>query len=156
MGRLCHGQNGNLQNADIGALGLASVDKDETDDFPTGDPSEGALQFTRATDTSGTWTFDASLWDDWDRLFLGFHFGGSGNNPEDNPDSFVVELSPFDFTGTYALGGGQLNGLSNIHLLGIRCTEPGCNEQQVPEPATLLLISIGLLGLAATRRRWKQ
>ena len=160
VGGFCHGQIGNLQNADITTLGLGSLDKDEVGNgpgqFPNGDNSEGALQFSQTTSTSGTWTFDQSLWNTWDRLFLGFHFGGGGDNADDNPDSFVVEISPFDFTGTFALGGGQLNGLSNIHLLGVECRVPGCNGQLIPEPATLLLISLGFLGLAVRPRRWKQ
>ena len=155
VGGLCYAQNGNLQNADIAALGLATVDKDTTGDFPTGDNSEGALQFTRTTATSGAWSFASSVWTAWDTLYLAFHFGGGGNTADDNPDSFVVQLARADTSGTYALGGGQLNGLSNIYLLGVRCTTPGgCDSGgQVSEPAALALLGLGLVGIAAARRR---
>jgi hypothetical protein len=162
VGGFCYGQNGNLQDADIAALaagplpGLVSLDKDETSDFPTGDPSEGALQFTLLGSANGTWSFGSLLWNIWDRLFLGFHFGGGGNTPSDNPDSFVVELAAFDFAGTFALGGGQINGLSNIQLLGIRCQQPGCNNQQVPEPNSALLLALGMLALAGGLRLAKR
>lgn len=152
VGGFCHGQNGNLQDADIAALGLATLDKDIVGNASDG-PGEGALDYTLSTSSSGTWTFSQLLWITWDRLFLGFHFGQAGNEPDTNPDSFVVELGPSDFTGTFALGGGQLNGLSNIYLLGIRCAEPGCNGQLLPEPATLLLFSLGMLGLGIARHR---
>ena len=157
-GGTCYAQNGNLQVADYPniAAGIVEVDKDTTGDFPVGDQSEGALQFTRLTSTSGTFSFADALWDIYDRLFIAFHFGGGGDTPSDNPDSFAVELAARDIFGTYALGGGQLNGLSNIDLLGVPCV-PGqpCNPpgRDVPEPGTLLLFGIGLSGLAFRLRR---
>lgn len=160
-GGFCYAQNGNFTNENtfFASLlaGLAIVDKDTTEDFPGGDPApgnEGALAFTRTDGTSGTWAFLQSLWDTYDRLFLAAHYGGGGDTSADNPDSFIVELSPFDFTGTYALTGVgiQFNDLSNIYLLGIRCETPGCNDRFVPEPGTLLLLGLGALAFGVRRR----
>lgn len=156
-GGLCYAQNGNLQNQDIADLGLITVDKDVTGEFPPGgDASEGWLQFTRDTVTSGTWTFASTLWDLYESLYIAFHYGNAGNKTDTNPDSFVVQLAPDSTTGTYALGGGELNGLSNIYLLGIRCTDPnGCDTDPfiVPTPGTLGLLGIAMAGLGFAARR---
>jgi len=165
-GGVCYTQTGNLQNADYANVilgGVAEVDKDTTGDFPSGDNSEGALQFTRTTSSSGNWSFAESLWDSWSRLFIGFHFGNGGGDP----DSFVIELAARDDFGTYALGPtSQLNGLSNIYLLGVRCTTgnncnppeecapgtPNCGPS-VPEPGSLTLLGLGALAAGLFRRR---
>lgn len=156
VGGLCFAMNGNLQDADITTLGLNTVDKDVTTDFPsTGDNSEGALQFTRTTITSGNWTFSNSLWNTWSTLYLAMHYGGGQAGAA--PDSFVVQLDPAaGGTGTYALNGEQ-NGLSNIYLLGVRCTTPGgCApgaDVPVSEPGALMLLAIGLIGLGLGRKQ---
>lgn len=146
VGGYCYGQTGNLQNADIAALGLSVV---EWDVIPGGSAT-GSLQYTLDSDArvSGSWTIDASLWNLWDHLYLAAHFGNGGGDP----DSFIVELARADFTGTWQLGTGsntenRLNGLSNLYLLS---KGP---RQVVPEPGTLALIGLGLIGLAATGRR---
>jgi hypothetical protein len=155
VGGYCYGQNGNLQNTDITNLGLALIDKDEIALAETDNPLQYTL--TGPGNTSGTWTFLQSLWNDYDQLFIAFHFGGGGDTTNDNPDSFIVELAFSDFTGSFALGGGQLNGLSNIYLLGIRCTEPnGCHPPLfVPEPGSLVLVALALtlMGCSLRRRR---
>jgi len=145
----CYAQNGNLQNSDIAALGLSLIEKDVADQAGSG--TSGVLLFTTDSDkrVSGTWSFSQGLWDSWDRLFLGFHFGGGGDTSASNPDSFIVELADPDALGRWELTGekAKLNGLSNIYLIGKG------NGGQVPEPGVLALLAAGLIAAGVARRR---
>lgn len=152
-GGLCYTQTGNLQNADIAALGLSVI---EWDVAPNG-KTTGALQYTIEGKEYGTWAINSGLWGTWNHLYLAFHFGGAGDTSESNPDSFVVELGKLGSSGEWSLGPetAKLTGLSNIYLLGKEpCTvNCGGNQEEVPEPATLVLAGLALLALAALRRR---
>lgn len=73
---------------------------------------------------SGTWAFNAALWDGWDRLFLGFHFGNAeGQRAQGDPDSFIVELARAATQGSWQLGGNgaKITGLSNLYLISVPC-----------------------------------
>lgn len=142
----CYAQNGNLQNVDITNLGLALIEKDETS--VAGSGTSGVLNFTRDGSEFGTWSFSSTLWDTWDRIFLGFHFGEAGDKSTTNPDSFIVELADPDAAGRWELTGenAKLNGLSNIYLIG-------SHGGQVPEPGVLALLSAGLIAAGVARRR---
>jgi hypothetical protein len=130
VGNIGNGQNDDFLNA--GNTGWTDI---------TGDAS--FISFTQNGST-GTFSFDSSLWDDNGSIALGFKFG-TGNQPD---EWFVyllqdlVSSGTWEFVNVFGTGGG----LSHITLYGGEGTT-------VPEPATLLLLGLGLLSLGFARRK---
>jgi hypothetical protein len=94
---------------------------------------------------SGTFTIDPELWDDSADIAIGFKFG-TGNQPD---EWFVyllqdlVSSGAWSFVNTHHRGGG----LSHLALYNIEGTH------NVPEPATLTLLGLGLLSIGFARRK---
>ena len=125
-----------------------------TDDFLLANPginytSIGDATFTQSggnttNGNSGSFALDASLWNTWESIAIGFKFG-TGNNPD---QWFVyvlganVSAGNWSFINTFHRGGG----LSHTELYGVV-------RNSVPEPATLGLFGLALAGAAFARRR---
>jgi hypothetical protein len=169
-GGLCYAGLTNLGDGALVTLlnSLISPDTAGLIDRDDANTNGGLLSITGVGLASGGWSLDSSLWSSYERMFLYFHFGDARDCSTNcstsltDPDIFIVELMSPDAVGTWAFGpvGASLNGLSNIALLGVageQCVpspENGnCGQQQIPEPGSLSLAALALLGAWAVRRR---
>ena len=138
-------------DAGVGNIGQAA----HNDDFINGGHGDG---WTRIADggfvqprgsSTGSFSLAASLWDDYETIAIGFKFG-TGNKPD---EWFVYLLNEFvssgfwEFVNVFERGGG----LSHVTLYGGEERD----DHNVPEPATLTLLGLGLLGLGFAKRRRK-
>jgi hypothetical protein len=129
VGNIGNGQNDDFLNA--GNTGWTDIS------------SVASLSFTQNGST-GTFSFDSSLWNDFEDLAIGFKFG-TGNEPD---EWFVyllqdlVSSGNWEFVNVFGTGGG----LSHLTLYA-------GEDRQVPEPAMLSLLGLGLLSLGFARRK---
>jgi hypothetical protein len=109
--------------------------------------------------TSGTWAIDLGDGESFDPLVLVMKDGTEPPSGTSQWQWFVIDQSvacadtDFDFCGTWVMwenDQGVLKAVSHFELWG---EENGDTTTEEPEPATLLLVALGLTGLAAMQRR---
>lgn len=153
----CYHQSGNLQNSDFQAVATAAfvapanfllLDKNGTDGI-----ARGAITSIPGGRTGGDWSLTSNLWTSYSSLYLGFHFGNGGGDP----DSFVVQLENTKLIGTWsfrAIDPDKVNGLSNYYLFGVSNGNGTPPPNRIPEPGSLALVGAALLAAGVLRRRF--
>jgi hypothetical protein len=96
--------------------------------------------------TSGLWQIAASFWNTYAQAVITVHIGQGGGDP----DHWAFLITPNEISGSWSLTklSGNGGGLSNFKLWG-----SGEPTTDVPEPGTLALLGLGILGLGLVRRR---
>lgn len=138
---------GNLSDPELLALSYV----DQVIERDASNTNGSLLSITGVGSNAGGWSFAPSVWNTWENLYLYFHFGAvEGQGAAYDPDWFIVRLSPTDTSGTWDVNPDQRGALSNVVLMA------GTPTNRVPEPASLALAGLALVGVAAARRRSKK
>ena len=129
--------------------GLNQLDKiDDGDAGQDGDTNTGPYitSISGLDGTSGSFEIAGGLED----IVFVFKFGGGGVSPDWISFNWAGSTGE-GLSGDWAVSGSQA--LSHVTLYGEVAENGDDTPAEIPEPATLMLLGMGLLGLAALRRR---
>lgn len=110
----------------------------------TDDGIDTSYWFGDFTGTDGDFTLNAGIWLEYEHLLVVLKDGGSSTDPDIYWSAYLLEDGQLYHTWEY----DGIKELSHATLYG-----SGDPSNPVPEPATMLLFGIGLVGLAGYSRR---
>jgi hypothetical protein len=96
---------------------------------------------------AGTWTLVANFWSLYSGAVITIHVGGGPTDPD---DAAAFRITSGQLSGTWSFTQGEGTNGGGLSNVGIWTSGP---RQQVPEPMTLGLLGLGLVGVGFARRR---